>query len=62
MKCVIYRINNDDLFSNRIEDGFFSILLATINMVAYQGASASKRIFSVIDKPILIKAYNSIKT
>ena len=29
--------------------------LATINMVAYQGAAASKRIFSVIDKPILIK-------
>ncbi len=29
--------------------------LATLNMVAYQGAAASKRIFSVIDKPILIK-------
>ncbi len=29
--------------------------LATINMVAYQGAAAAKRIFTVIDKPILIK-------
>tara|TARA_Y100000389_G_scaffold4454_1_gene4214 strand:+ start:267 stop:2009 length:1743 start_codon:yes stop_codon:yes gene_type:complete len=29
--------------------------LATINMTIYQGAAASKRIFSVIDKPIQIK-------
>ncbi len=29
--------------------------LATLNMVAYQGGAASKRIFSVIDNPILIK-------
>ena len=29
--------------------------LATINMVAYQGAAASKRIFAVIDEPIEIK-------
>ena len=29
--------------------------LATINMAIYQGAAASKRIFSVIDKPIQIK-------
>tara|TARA_Y100000768_G_scaffold380134_1_gene356815 strand:- start:5935 stop:7677 length:1743 start_codon:yes stop_codon:yes gene_type:complete len=29
--------------------------LATINMVAYQGAAASKRIFDIIDKPIEIK-------
>ena len=29
--------------------------LATLNMVAYQGAAASKRIFSVIDNPITIK-------
>ena len=29
--------------------------LATINMVAYQGAAASKRIFDIIDKPIRIK-------
>ena len=29
--------------------------LATINMVAYQGSAAAKRIFSVIDKPINIK-------
>ena len=29
--------------------------LATINMVAYQGAAAAKRIYSVIDKPIEIK-------
>ena len=29
--------------------------LATINMTIYQGAAASKRIFSVIDKPIEIK-------
>ena len=29
--------------------------LATINMIAYQGAAAAKRIFLVIDKPIRIK-------
>ncbi len=29
--------------------------LATINMVAHQGAAAAKRIFTVIDKPIQIK-------
>ena len=29
--------------------------LATINMTIYQGAAASKRIFSVTDKPIQIK-------
>jgi subfamily B ATP-binding cassette protein MsbA len=29
--------------------------LATINMVAYQGAAAAKRVFAVIDKPIIIK-------
>ena len=29
--------------------------LATINMVAYQGAAAAKRIYNVIDKPIQIK-------
>ena len=29
--------------------------LATINMVAYQGAAAAKRIFSITDKPINIK-------
>ena len=29
--------------------------LATINMVAYQGAAAAKRIFTVIDKPIETK-------
>ena len=29
--------------------------LATINMVAYQGAAAAKRIYDVIDKPIEIK-------
>ena len=29
--------------------------LATLNMVAYQGSAAAKRIFSVIDKPIKIK-------
>ena len=29
--------------------------LATINMVAYQGAAAAKRVFEVIDKPIKIK-------
>ena len=34
--------------------------LATINMVAYQGAAAAKRIFTVIDKPILIKNENNL--
>ncbi len=34
--------------------------LATINMVAYQGAAAAKRIFSVIDKPIQIKNEDSL--
>ena len=29
--------------------------LATLNMTAYQGCAAAQRIFSVIDKPILIK-------
>ncbi len=29
--------------------------LATINMVAYQGAAAAKRIYGIIDKPIKIK-------
>ena len=29
--------------------------LATLNMVAYQGAAAAKRIFTVIDKPIETK-------
>ena len=29
--------------------------LATINMVAYQGSAAAKRIFKVIDEPITIK-------
>ena len=29
--------------------------LATINMVAYQGAAASKRIFEIIDRPIKIR-------
>ncbi len=29
--------------------------LATINMTAYQGAAAAKRIFTIIDKPIQIK-------
>ena len=29
--------------------------LATINMVAYQGTAAAKRIFEVIDKPITVK-------
>ena len=29
--------------------------LATLNMTAYQGSAAAQRIFSVIDKPILIK-------
>ena len=32
--------------------------LATINMTIYQGAAASKRIFTVIDKPIEIKNEN----
>jgi len=34
--------------------------LATLNMVAYQGAAASKRIFSVIDNPITIKNENHL--
>ena len=34
--------------------------LATINMVAYQGAAASKRIFDIIDKPINIKNENNL--
>ena len=34
--------------------------LATINMVAFQGAAASKRIFKVIDKPILTKDEKSL--
>ena len=29
--------------------------LATINMVAYQGAAAAKRIYNIVDKPIEIK-------
>jgi subfamily B ATP-binding cassette protein MsbA len=29
--------------------------LATINMVAYQGAAAAKRIYTIVDKPIKIK-------
>ncbi len=29
--------------------------LATINMVAYQGAAAAKRIFTIVDRPIKIK-------
>ena len=29
--------------------------LATINMVAYQGAAAAKRIYSIIDKPIKMR-------
>ena len=33
--------------------------LATINMVAYQGCAAAKRVFDVIDKPISIKQDNS---
>jgi len=56
-------INSGDLEVNN----FFSFLaammlayqpirsLATINMIAYQGAAAAKRIFNVIDKPIEIK-------
>ena len=34
--------------------------LATINMIAYQGAAAAKRIFLVIDKPIEIKEENHL--
>ncbi len=34
--------------------------LATINMLAYQGAAAAKRIFTVIDSPINIKNDNSL--
>ena len=34
--------------------------LATINMAIYQGAAASKRIFSVTDKPIQIKNDTSL--
>ena len=34
--------------------------LATINMIAYQGAAASKRIFDIIDKPIKIKNDNDL--
>ena len=33
--------------------------LATINMAIYQGATASKRIFNVIDKPIHIKNFDN---
>jgi subfamily B ATP-binding cassette protein MsbA len=33
--------------------------LATINMLAYQGCAAAKRVFDVIDKPISIKQDNS---
>jgi ABC-type multidrug transport system, ATPase and permease components len=33
--------------------------LATINMLAYQGCAAAKRVFAVIDKPISIKQDNS---
>ena len=56
-------IMNDQITINQ----FFSFLaammlayqpirsLATINMVAYQGAAAAKRIFTVIDKPIETK-------
>ena len=32
--------------------------LATINMVAYQGAAAAKRIYNIVDKPIEIKNEN----
>ena len=35
--------------------------LATINMTIHQGAVASKRIFTVIDKPILIKNDNNLQ-
>ena len=34
--------------------------LATLNMVAYQGTAAAKRIFSVIDKPIIVKNENHL--
>ncbi len=34
--------------------------LATINMVAYQGAAAAKRIYKIIDKPIKIKHENHL--
>jgi subfamily B ATP-binding cassette protein MsbA len=34
--------------------------LATINMVAYQGASAAKRLFAVIDHPIITKNDESL--
>lgn len=34
--------------------------LATINMIAYQGCAAAKRIFTVIDKPIEIKNDESL--
>ncbi len=34
--------------------------LATINMVAYQGAAAAKRIYTIIDKPIEIKNENHL--
>ena len=34
--------------------------LATINMAAYQGAAAAKRIFTIIDKPIEIKNENHL--
>ena len=61
-------INNGELEINN----FFSFLaammlayqpirsLATINMVAYQGAAAAKRIFDVIDKPIKTKEDNKL--
>ena len=61
-------INNGELEINN----FFSFLaammlayqpirsLATINMVAYQGAAAAKRIFNVIDKPIKTKEDNKL--
>ena len=34
--------------------------LATLNMTAYQGSAAAKRIFSVIDKTILVKNDESL--
>ncbi|MDC0628335.1 ABC transporter ATP-binding protein/permease [Pelagibacteraceae bacterium] len=34
--------------------------LATINMVAYQGAAAAKRVYAEIDKPIMIKNENHL--
>ena len=34
--------------------------LATINMVAYQGAAAAKRMYNIIDKPINIKHENHL--